>query len=352
MGEHFESRLKTKVWEMESPFLLYTEEDVKKVINNINSNITVKSILPIRKMGLATGKWRILTVGPGSFEPVILVHGAEHFFTKVPKKGKKAKVSNEHVKDKKGAKSPSIVPDTKVEEVRKSLTQATLKEKQWVKKAPAKQQAAPTSYKTALLSSSQKGGTETSKDTKGKAPATETGKLGAKAGFTKSGGDDLLSVIGVLQSERTSQATPKRKAGGGSSLSGLSSKENRPKTKSKVEKMDTDSSGGDTEEMSDGEEEEEDVPVPTQDEMKEMVFPPAKCQTCKKDIGFKVERIRRGDKHFCYGCVSCSKCKNDLIPGMIDTDENWLMCKHCKTKVPIVRCTVEWKGVELVIPPP
>ena len=84
----------------------------------------------------------------------------------------------------------------------------------------------------------------------------------------------------------------------------------------------------------------------------ELVFPQTKCQTCKKDIQFKVARIRRGDKHFCYRCISCSKCKKDLIPGMIDEDENWLMCKHCKTKVPIVRCKVEWCGVELEIPPP
>ena len=119
-----------------------------------------------------------------------------------------------------------------------------------------------------------------------------------------------------------------------------------------MEQMDTESSGGDTEEMEDEkQEEEDDILVPTWDEMKKLVFPSAKCQTCNKDLSFKVPRIRCQDKHFCYRCVSCNKCKKDLIPGMIDEDENWLMCKNCKNKVPIVRCTVEWKGVELVIPP-
>lgn len=100
--------------------------------------------------------------------------------------------------------------------------------------------------------------------------------------------------------------------------------------------METSSSGEEskeTEEMSDDE-----ILVPTRDEMAVMVFPSAKCNTCKKDIEFKKARIHRQDKHFCYGLSPVAVVRKISCQG-------WWMKKKIEYAVGSARPKSHWCNV-------
>ena len=57
-------------------------------------------------------------------------------------------------------------------------------------------------------------------------------------------------------------------------------------------------------------------------------------------------RLRRDEKHWCWGCTSCVRCKADLVPMEINKVDNVATCEKCRKQIRIVKATVRLDGEE------
>ena len=78
------------------------------------------------------------------------------------------------------------------------------------------------------------------------------------------------------------------------------------------------------------------------------VFPKAQCRRndCGKWIKMGDTRLRREEKHWCWGCTSCAGCKVDFFLENVNEVDNKARYRNCKQEIRIIKTTIKLDGEE------
>jgi len=302
IGKHYDKRLKTKLWWLESVYLQLDTKEVEKIVCGVKTNpkMEFRSINRHQVEGVDTNRWRVLTVGPGVIPSDLTVCGAPVKAWRVPKKRKQAKKYPTNTSAQ-GGPVPSHA-----------------------KKIPSKDVRVPT--KKAWAPKASTGGSDSLARTDSK--RAEKPPPVSKVAVIE---EPMLLDNTASQSKRPEEG--KRKA-----TDSLSIEVGRGAVARRVEE--SSDSGGDTEEMDSEDEYNE--------KLNKEVLPRANCKQCSKVIRVGLNRIRREENHWCFGCTKCAKCKEDFRPVKVIKEDNKIVCK-CGHSITMVKCSVTFNGSEIDI---
>jgi hypothetical protein len=356
MGKHYDKRLKTKVWMVESWWIGLDRNDIKKTFDAgwSNKECNIKSIFQQEVGGVRTPRWRVLTTGPGTIEGTFIVCGEEVIIWKLPyKKHKKYPAdtkAQEGVPPSHAYKIPSETPmDTSkglaskptrvVGSISKLSTTGIASAGRAVPSTigtrTKAQKTAPSAQPKIDEVWRRKVSTNTSTVSRDPVPLAQkdTSSAGEK-------GKAILekNKLPNLEAATARKGDAKRKAGNESES--LSAVEGRSRISRKIEE-----SSDETEEMS-ADSDDDSFNEEREWKVRYQVFPQAKCarKDCGKNIKAGKIRLRREDKNWCFGCTSCSKCKEDFQPDEVDERNNIMSCGNCENRISIVKAMVTVEG--------